>query len=201
MKTEFQKGLDKVNQKDFNSAIEHFTLAIQSDQSKVEFYAERAVAYLNIEQFDLSMFDMNRCIELEPINSYRYACRAFLKSRMGDHHGAIADYEHAVKLDPDDAISYNNLGLVQEALGYMQQAQKSYEKSNKLVGYNPKRFDEGNKDNSNNKEDNSSEKSPNQTEQPTAPLKSSHVAKSVFTTRAGFKDFFAFIKNGFKIKS
>lgn len=197
MKTEFQKGLDKVNEKDFNSAIEHFTLAIQADQSKVEFYAERAVAYLNIEQYDLSMFDMNRCIELEPINSYRYACRAFLKSRMGDHLGAIADYEHAIKIDPDDAIAYNNLGLAQEAMGYMQQAQKSFEKSNKLIDYNPKRFDEGSTSTNIDNAKNNQEKSEDQAEQ----VKPSRVAKSVFTTRSGFKDFIAFIKNGFKIKS
>src|SRR5688572_7942097 len=111
MNREFAKGLAKVKEKDFLAAIEHFSLAIQDDGNNVEYYAERAVAYLNSDQFDLSMFDMNRCIELDPGNSYRYSCRGFLKAKIGDTDGAIADYEIAVKLDPEDAIAYNNLGL------------------------------------------------------------------------------------------
>jgi Flp pilus assembly protein TadD len=90
MNREFAKGIAKVKENDFLSAIEHFTLAIQEDPNNVECYAERAVAYLNTNQFDLSMFDMHRCIEMEPNNSYRYSCRAFLKAKIGDTEGAIS---------------------------------------------------------------------------------------------------------------
>lgn len=213
MNREFAKGMAKVKENDFLAAIEHFTLAIQEDGDNVECYAERAVAYLNTNQFDLSMFDMHRCIEMEPNNSYRYSCRAFLKAKIGDTEGAIADYEMAVKLDPEDAIAYNNLGLVQETKGFRVQAQKSFEKSNELIGYNPKRFDEGElKKESPKKQTQDPLKSESvepitesntsfeiQSEQTINPSKG-QIAKSVFTTRSGFKDFWKFIRNGFKIK-
>lgn len=218
MNREFAKGIAKVKENDFLTAIEHFTLAIQEDSNNVECYAERAVAYLNTNQFDLSMFDMHRCIEMEPNNSYRYSCRAFLKAKIGDTEGAIADYEMAVKLDPEDAIAYNNLGLVQETKGFRVQAQKSFEKSNELIGYNPNRFDEGElKKETPKKVSSEIDKKDQQSAETMQPIAESNssfqvqseesanpskgqIAKSVFTSRSGFKDFWQFIRNGFRIK-
>ncbi|MBI3135357.1 MAG: tetratricopeptide repeat protein [Bacteroidetes bacterium] len=197
MNREFAKGLAKVKENDFLTAIEHFSLAIQDDAGNVEYYAERAVAYLNTNQFDLSMFDMNRCIELDSNNSYRYSCRAFLKAKMGDTDGAIVDYEMAVKLDPDDAIAYNNLGLAQESKGFNAMAEKSYARSNELIGYNPKKFDEG--EMTGKKTDQPTDKQPDQKETDEK-VSGRSVAKGVFTSRSGFRDFLRFIRNGFKIK-
>ena len=196
MNREFAKGIAKVKENDFLAAIDHFSLAIQEDGSNVEYYAERAVAYLNTNQFELSMFDMNRCIELEPNNSYRYSCRGFLKARMGDTDGAITDYEMAVKLDPEDAIAYNNLGLAQESKGFQKKAEKSFSRSNELIGYNPKKFDEGEKK----QQQQEQEQQRPVAEKEETPLSKASVAKGVFTSRSGFRDFLRFIKNGFKIK-
>jgi len=77
MSREFAKGLAKAKENDFLGAIEHFSNAINEDNSNVEHYAERAVAYINTNQYELSMFDMNICIDLEPNNSYRYSCVHF----------------------------------------------------------------------------------------------------------------------------
>lgn len=191
---EYAKGMAKVKENDFLSAIEHFTAAIELDANNVEYYAERAVAYLNTTQYELSMFDMNICVDMEPNNSYRYSCRAFLKSRMGDADGAISDYEKAIMLDPEDAIAYNNLGLAQEQKGYHKKAQKSFEQSNELIGYKPNRLDSSEKSASEIKTE------PNSQPQEIQPTKAS-VAKDVFTKKSSFKEFLSFIKNGFKLKS
>ena len=190
MNKEFAKGLAKVKENDFNSAILHFNTAIEEDSNQVEYYAERAVAYLNIEKFDLSMFDMNKCIELEPKNSYRYSCRAFLKAKIGDGEGAILDYQKAIELDPKDSIAYNNMGLVQEQLGYQKESQKSFEKSNNIIGYNPKRFDEGEL----------KTEAPTETIEEEPSISKKEVVKDVFTKRSAFKEFLSFIGNGFKLK-
>ena len=81
---------------------------------------------------DLSIRDLDRAVELEPLKAYRYASRAFIKDRLGDIKGALKDYEKAVELDPDDAISHNNKGLVEEKLGYHDQARQSYRKADTL---------------------------------------------------------------------
>ncbi|MBK9192009.1 MAG: tetratricopeptide repeat protein [Crocinitomicaceae bacterium] len=198
MNREYAKGIAKVKENDFLNAIKHFTLAINENPADVESYAERAVAYIHVEKHELSMFDMNRCIELEPGNSYRYSCRAFLKSKMGDVDGAIADYEIAVQLDPDDAIAYNNLGLAQESKGYQKKAEKSFSRSNEIIGYNPKRFDEGFKIDETKSEQIKSETIP-ASAATKEESKKAH-AKKALTTKEGFKDFMRFIRNGFKIK-
>lgn len=194
MNREFAIGMAKVKENDFVSAIEFFTQAISQEPSNADCYAERAVAYIHTQQYELSMFDMNKCVDLEPKNSYRYSCRAYLKSKIGDVDGAIADYEMAVKLDPEDAIAYNNLGLAQEAKGYKKKAVESFDKSNKIIGYNPQKFDEG-------KTINNKTETENKTKSVEAEETKGQVVKGVFTTKSGFKEFIRFIKNGFKIKS
>ena len=40
--------------------------------------------------------------------------------------GAIEDYKRTVELDPEDAVTWNNLGLLEEQLGYQEQAKERY---------------------------------------------------------------------------
>jgi tetratricopeptide (TPR) repeat protein len=182
---EYAKGMAKAKENDFLAAIEHFTIAISEDENNVEYYAERAVAYLNSGQYDLSLFDMNRCVDFEPNNSYRYSCRAFLKAKMNDPDGAIIDYEIAVKLDPEDAIAFNNLGLAQEQKGYRDKAARSFERSNELIGYDPlRRQQESNAGGGSSSGSGSG----------------GRVARDVFTKKESFRDFLRFIRNGFKLK-
>src|SRR5690606_27237036 len=42
------------------------------------------------------------------------------------------------ELDPEDAVSHNNKGLVEEKMGYQAKSKKSFEKADDLVGYKPK---------------------------------------------------------------
>ena len=48
-------------------------------------------------------------------------------------HEAIADYEKAIELDPEDAVAQNSLGLLQEQLGYKQEAKKRFEIAHELT--------------------------------------------------------------------
>src|SRR5690606_3882624 len=75
-------------------------------------------------------------LSMEPQNPYRYSSRAFLKDRMGDLKGAIADYERAIEIDPEDAIAHNNKGMVEEKLGFQEKSKQSFKKADDLVGYN-----------------------------------------------------------------
>ena len=77
---------------------------------------------------------MDYALGLEPNNPYRYSSRAYIKDWIGDIKGAIADYEVAVKLDPEDSIAYNNLGLLQEKLGYVDKAKSNYKRADQIAG-------------------------------------------------------------------
>ena len=199
----FENAMRKVNENDFELAIELFGEALKEDSNKESIYYNRAVSYLNLEKIDLAIFDFNKLIEIDSKNAFYYSCRAFAKARTKDKKGAVADYEIAIALDPDNPITYNNMGLVQEEIGYMKKAQKSFEQSDDL-----RKKEEANKvinlesDQKDSKEvDDRLEDAKKAIEPKNEDEKTkAQVVKSIFTDKGTFKEFIRFIKNGFKLK-
>ncbi len=183
---------DKVKNNVHEEGLDLLNQALSKNPKGKEAFYERGVLYTNIKKLDLALFDFNRLIELENNNPFYYACRAFIKSGLKDINGAIQDYQTTIKLDPEDAIAHNNLGLLQEQFNYKSAAEKSFERSNEILGYNPNRYDESKRD--------LPSKLVNE-ENPIQEPKKSEIAKAVFTNKSVFKEFVQFIKNGFKIKS
>jgi Tfp pilus assembly protein PilF len=136
------------------------------------------------------MKDMNKAVEIDPENPYRYSSRAYIRSRS-DIDGAIADYEKAVEIDPKDEIAFNNLGLLQENAGRMKSAQKNYKKSNSIIGYDPDKRKENTEDiDGKNTDSNTTEV------QTTDSL--FKIMLSVFTSKKGRKEYFNYLKSLFK---
>lgn len=190
----FALGMSKVKENDHLEAIRIFTAVLKEEPTNANALSHRGIAYLNIDKLDLSLADMNAAAEHDPDYSFRYQSRGYLKARMKDYAGALADYEKAVELDPNDAIAHNNLALAQEQMGWAKEAKESFDKSDELSGI--KTAEERAKERRDNAvQTNKPEKTPND-----IPSKKSQVAKEVFTKKAVFKDFIGFIKNGFKLK-
>lgn len=199
----FENAMRKVSENDFESAIELFGEALKQDSNKETIYYNRAVAYLNSEKIDLAIFDFNKLIDIDSNNAFYYSCRAFAKARTKDKKGALSDYEIAIKLDPNNPITYNNMGLVQEDIGYMKQAQKSFEQSDdlrkkeeagKVLNLNSSELD---KKEVNDRIDNAKK---SQVIEPIEEKTKGQITKDIFTDKSTFKEFIAFIKNGFKLK-
>ena len=95
---------------------------------------DRAVCHFHCGDKGVALEWLNRAADLQPEYSYRYSSRGWMKQALGDTHGAIADYKHALELDPDDAVTWNNLGLLEEQLGYQEQAKERYRVSDELLG-------------------------------------------------------------------
>ena len=112
---------------------------------------------------------------------------------------AQKDYEKAIELDPEDAVAFNNLGLVEEKMGRMEKAKDYFEKADSLSGYPPKKEAEV-----------TPSETPNQTEKPkpTRPntpvfkpkLTMGHfmeVVQGIFTKSEVRKEFTTYIKGVF----
>ncbi|MBD3635949.1 MAG: hypothetical protein HUJ25_01295 [Crocinitomicaceae bacterium] len=204
----YLKGMAKINENHFEEAIELFTLAINDEPKNPFFYNQRAVAYLNLHRYDLSMFDMNMSIYLDDQYAYFYSCRAFLKTRMQDMDGAVDDYEQSLELDPQNEITYNNMALLLEQIGSMDMAKKIRKKGDELIGYDPEKrklnkegtymVDEQVPLKSN--EPDSSAIPTSEDDKNTTQKKRKKLAKDVFTSKSAFKEFLSFIGNGFKLK-
>lgn len=196
--TYFAQGMAKVKENDHQGAIDLFTLVLKEDPKDANAYSQRAIAYLNLEKYELSLFDMNKAVEYDPEYSFRYQSRGYLRARMKDYEGAIADYEKAVELDPQDAIAYNNLALAQEQMGWAKQAKDNFDKSDKMQGI--KTGEERSNDRIEKAEKEKAQTEEAKEEKKNAEPTKGEIAKSVFTKKSSFKEFIRFIGNGFKLK-
>jgi tetratricopeptide (TPR) repeat protein len=70
-------------------------------------------------------------------NAATYIDRGIAKHRKGDLDGAMADYNHAIQLDPQNANAYNNRGNIKLAKGDLNGAMADY---NHAIELNPKYF-------------------------------------------------------------
>ena len=192
----YKRGEEALKNKKFDQALDLFSKAIEMEPNNAAIFGERAICYLNLDKINLALFDLDTAVSLQPDYGYRYASRAFVKNYIKDFDGALKDYEKAIELDPEDDISRNNIGLVQEQLGYHKKAQKNFEIADNV---------------SKSKQSFSSLPKPGQVkthvedENQNAFSETEYksifqVIKKMFTDKKVFKEFIDFIKNGFKIK-
>ena len=119
--------------KRYEDAMNVWNVAISNFGEKADFYADRGVCKFHL-RFKSSMDDLNKAIELDPDNGYRYACRAYVKDKIGDTEGAIEDYTKANELDPGNDITLNNLGLAEEKLGHTHRARANFKNADSIAG-------------------------------------------------------------------
>jgi tetratricopeptide (TPR) repeat protein len=150
-------------------------------------YSQRGVLHYHLGRLDDALADMDSAVALEPGNPYRYSSRAYIKAAMHELESAINDYEKAIDLDPEDAVAHNNLGLLQEQLGYKSQAQRNLEKADRLMVNSAGEL---------------VERQPaelvledeNMTKGQSSYFR---IIKGIFTTRQGLRDYWRFVKSAF----
>jgi Flp pilus assembly protein TadD len=201
-----EEATSKLKEGQIDEAIELYTKALNEAPDDYNIISDRGVAYLHKNDKLRCFGDFNRAIQLQPNYSYRYASRAYAKKHFGDLEGAVADYEKAVELDPEDAVAQNNLGMLLEEMGYKKQSEKRFARADKLseqengllnvmegLEVSEKAVEAPNQETP--IEDLSpSDKGSDETKT------NSKEFKKVFTSKNQFKEFIRFIRNGFKIK-
>lgn len=160
-----------------------------------DFLNDRAVALFHNDRAHESLALLDKAINLQPNYGYRYAARGWMKQALRDIKGAIADYEKAIELDPDDAITLNNLGLLEEQIGRMESAKERFRAADAM----DKMLDEQ----AIAKSSDQPAPRPAAPTPPAPPAKAqnswSEVSRALFTSE-GRKEFLDFVRNGFKLK-
>jgi len=118
-----RRGMDFVNQREFDKAIQEFTRVIQLEPNNVQAYAWRGIAYRDKDNPDLdrAIADLTQALRLSPSKSIEeslamaYNKRALVYFNNENFDKAIADYTEAIRLDPENRVTneikYNNRGL------------------------------------------------------------------------------------------
>lgn len=200
-----------VKERKWDEALKAFDRAFATLSEHPDLVHDRAVCLFQVGRKKEALSELNRAVELQPDYSYRYASRAYIRNAMKDIMGAIEDYKKAIELDPEDAISLNNLGMLEEQLGYRKEADERYRAADELSRILKERgidisqtnderdaIDAATENASNGASHSSTE---GENHQPNANQSGTigGEIKKVFTQRGAFKEFVDFIRNGLKL--
>jgi len=191
-------GIESLQHGDLERSLTLLCQALRENPAHPEILSDRGFLYIHLKNEKAAMEDFDLSLDLQPDYSYRYASRAYAKDFFGDTEGAISDYEQALALNPKDAISYNNLGLLFEKAGITREALKCFEKADSLTKNANEHFDIV--------EDIAGIQQPiERVVIPPSDLirkqeDSISTMKKIFTSQEQFQEFMHFLKNGFRTK-
>ena len=103
------KGIAEYSAGHIDAAIAAYTEGIRVASSIAALYLNRSLAYLQKSNYDAAFDDVNKALELKTTTpADAYVVRSTARAGKGDLKGAIADCNHALKLNPQHALAYNN---------------------------------------------------------------------------------------------
>ncbi len=107
-----QRGLAKMDQRDWVGAIEDYTEAIRQNPRFEEAWRGRASAEASRENWSAAISDATQALQLNPKQPVVYSNRGNCKEMLSDFKGAIDDLNQAILLDPQLDDAYGSRGLV-----------------------------------------------------------------------------------------
>ena len=115
-------GIEEYKKGNYDTAIEYFTKAIESDQDNPHIYNDRGLSYLEAGDEDKAISDFCKAMELKPDFAEAYYNRGLAYFRQGGwgntgpFEEAIADYTMAIELKSYYIDAYYNRGLAYNQL-------------------------------------------------------------------------------------
>ena len=83
-----ERGIAKVELKDYSGAIADFNKAIElNDQYKIFAYFIRGIAKVELKDYRGAILDFNKAMELSPNDASIYSARGYAKSKLKDYSG------------------------------------------------------------------------------------------------------------------
>lgn len=124
---------------DYMLSIQYFNRVIQAKPYLAQPYFYRAIAKLNLEDYNGAEADAAHAIEINPYLTDAWEVRGVARQNLGDNRGAISDYDHALELIPRNRQLLFNKALAQSDIEDYEGADSTFEA---LLTYYPG-FDTG----------------------------------------------------------
>jgi tetratricopeptide (TPR) repeat protein len=135
----FNAGFAHYEAKRYTEAAADFTLALAVKKDDEASLRYRAYSYYYLKDYDRSITDMSRLIEMNPGNAGRYYhSRSAAYGKKGDMDRAIADCNEVLRLNPDEAGAYSNRGNAYDGKGEYDRAIADF---NEAIRLNPNSTD------------------------------------------------------------
>jgi len=142
-----KKGKELWKEFEIRPAIDSFTKAIEINPNHIEALTERGMIYFMINEDKTAVPDLDKVLKLEPNNLKALYFRGLAltdiaittKDEENDRNAAanfaqkaLADFNKAIELKPNDLTYYNGRGELILAFGFYKEAVADFEKSNSI---------------------------------------------------------------------
>ncbi len=148
-----QAGLDResatTSKDDDKDAIERYDEAIRLDPEDADAYIKRGNSYYKLTQYKRAIEDYDKALLIDPGNRTATAWRdrvvlilsiivdqyfnsAYYCADKGDYQKAVEFYNEAIRLNPQDAMAYNNRGWAYNELGQHERALRDFDEAIRL---------------------------------------------------------------------
>ena len=149
-KSEDIQGNNEKAQRLYQAAIYLFTEAINLNPKVALTYNNRGWVKYLLGQFETkqgnapdaeelyqeAVNDVTAALQLKPklarIQAASYHTRGTAKAALGNHNGAIEDFNESIRIKPKKARYYHDRGLSKEALGQTEEAEADFVKVKEL---------------------------------------------------------------------
>ena len=102
----YNRGLEKSQQKDFQGAIEHYTRAIELDQTFIDAYLKRCEMRYKLGENKGVLEDCYQVLKIDPQVAKAYYYQGRARYRLGYGQSAIDSYTQAIRQDKNYAQAY-----------------------------------------------------------------------------------------------
>jgi tetratricopeptide (TPR) repeat protein len=126
------RGVARMNKKDFDGAIQDYTEAIRLKPDLAEAFNNRGYARDEKGDLDGAIVDYTEAIRLKPDYADAFCNRGVTRKKEKDLDGAIQDYTEAILLKPDSAEAFNNRGNARSEKGDFDGAIRDYTEAIRL---------------------------------------------------------------------
>jgi tetratricopeptide (TPR) repeat protein len=106
-----QRGLIKLNQQNFEGAVDNFRRVLQREKQSVEALNGLSVAQYYLAQYPEAVASLRQAIEIRPTQSTLFCNLGAVFYRIQDFIGAVVAFQKAARLDPRDVFAYYGMGL------------------------------------------------------------------------------------------
>lgn len=128
----FYIGVSHSLRKETDLAIESYTQALKNDRKGAASYTNRALAYIDQQQYDLAIKDCTTAVVIDSKYTPPYNTRSIAYLALGQYKDAIKDLDIIILHNPNEPRAYHNRALAYQALGQTDFAAADFKKEAEL---------------------------------------------------------------------
>ncbi len=129
-----QEAYDAMEKANYETAIVHYTKALETYESYAPSWYGRGLAYAHLERYEESNYDLSKAIEINSSHHQAYYARGLNHSKLGNNSDAIDDFSSAISINGEIAEYYYARG---NSYTYTEDHLSALDDYNKAIQLNP----------------------------------------------------------------